>query len=56
MRFVDTGGSLRGILSDDYDLINIDEEPDNEDNEKNENPDLFFDWKKEISNYVKRKN
>ena len=57
MRFVDTGGTLRGILSDDYDdLINIDEEPDNKDNEENENPDLFFDWKKEVNHYVKRKN
>jgi len=50
MRLVDTGGSLRGILSNDYeDLINIDENEKIE--EDNKNPDLRFNWDKDKNNY-----
>jgi len=50
MRLIDTGGSLRGILSNDYeDLIHIDEEKDKEDNHKKS--DLRFKWDKKSNHY-----
>ncbi len=51
MRFVDSGGSLKGILSDDYDdLIKI-----NEDEEAGEkDADVRFNWHREIKHYLKQ--
>jgi len=50
MRLVDTGGSLRGILSNDYDdLIIIDEENKKEDDSKN--LDLRFNWDRNSKHY-----
>ena len=54
MRFVDSGGTLRGILADDYDdLINIEEE-ENLDEEKKEV--VRFNWEKKEKHYVRKKN
>ncbi len=53
MRFIDTGGTLRGILSDDYkDLIKIDENKDEEEEQKKEQ--LIFDWSSNNKRYMKK--
>jgi plasmid rolling circle replication initiator protein Rep len=55
MRFVDTGGVLRGILADDYDdLINADEEPSGDALDADEKA-LVFGWDRPIKRYRKHK-
>jgi plasmid rolling circle replication initiator protein Rep len=52
MRFVDSGGSLRGILADDYEnLIEVNEET--EEDERMD-ADVRFCWNKKIRHYVKK--
>jgi hypothetical protein len=51
MRFIDTGGTLRGILADDYeDLIKIEEK---EKETEEEGADISFFWNKDINHYQK---
>ncbi len=53
-RFVDSGGCLRGILSDDYDdLINVDEDAAPAGDESR-NVDLRFGWDRKSQHYCKK--
>jgi len=54
LRFVDSGGCLRGILSDDYDdLINVDEDVAPADDESG-HVDLRFGWDRSTRHYRKK--
>jgi len=51
LRFVDSGGVLRGILADDYDdLIHVDE--DDGDGDGGDEPDLYFAWDRPSKHYM----
>jgi len=53
LRFVDSGGVLRGILADDYDdLIHIDDGDDG-DGDGDGEPDLYFAWDRPSKHYIK---
>lgn len=61
MRFVDGGGVLKGILSDDYeDLVHVDKEEDNEEDgsgdegEKHDPKMVLFGWRRSHRRYVRR--
>ena len=54
LRFMDSGGCLRGILADDYDdLINVDEEAGPEADESGD-VDLRFGWDRPAGHYRKK--
>jgi hypothetical protein len=55
LRFIASGGALRDVLREaeesDEDLLLLDED---EDESGRKEPDLWFDWRREIKRYVKR--
>jgi len=54
LRFVDSGGCLKGILTDDYDdLINVDEDSGLEGDESGD-VDLWFGWDRPTRHYRKK--
>jgi hypothetical protein len=56
LRFIASGGALRDVLREteesDEDLLLLDEDEDGEGSKKE--PDIWFDWRREIKRYVKR--
>lgn len=53
LRFVDSGGELRGVLADDYqDLIHVEDKPGEEVDE--ESPVVHFDWQRKEKRYKRK--